>query len=64
MVLDLTMKRESEFVLEATSYYFHYWTPDKNLITHTVVAKPVDGPYLFEELDVISSQQPNTLYYP
>ena len=64
LVLDLTLKRESEFVLEAPAYHLHYWTPDKNLITHAVVAKPVDGPYLFEEQDVIRSQQPYTLFYP
>ena len=29
-----------------------------------VVVKPVDGPYLFEEQDVIRSQQPYTLFYP
>ncbi len=64
LVLDLTLKRESEFVLEAPAYHLHYWTTDKNLITHTVVVKPVDGPYLFEEQDVIRSQQPYTLFYP
>lgn len=50
LALDLTLKRESEFFLEAPAYQLHYWTPDKNLITHTVVVKPVDGPYLFENL--------------
>ena len=47
--LDLTLERESEFLLEAPAYQLHYWSPDKNLITHTVVVKSVDGPYLFEE---------------
>lgn len=37
-------------------------TPRKN--TNTVVVKPVDGPYLFEEQDLIRSQQPYTLFYP
>jgi len=64
LVLDLTLKRESEFVLEAPAYHLHYWTTDKNLITYPVVVKPVDGPYLFEEQDVIRSQQPYTLFYP
>lgn len=49
LALDLTLERESEFLLEAPAYQLHYWTPDKNLITHTVVVKSVDGPYLFEE---------------
>ena len=64
LVLDLTLKRESEFVLEAPAYHLHCWTPEKILITHAVVAKPVDGPYLFEKQDVIRSQQPYTLFYP
>jgi len=64
LVLDLTLKRESEFVLEAPAYHVHYWTTDKNFITHAVVVKPVDGPYLFEEQGVIRSQQPYTLFYP
>jgi len=65
LVLDLTLKRESEFVLEAPAYHLHYWTPDINLITHAVVVTPVDGPYFSEEQDVIRSQQPYyTLFYP
>lgn len=47
LALDLKMKRESEFVLEPPAYQLHYWTPDKNLITHTIVVKSVDGPYFF-----------------
>ena len=58
LVLDLTLKRAPENVLEAPAYHVHYWTTDKNLITLEVVVKPVDGPYLFEELDVIRSKQP------
>ena len=63
LILDLTQTRESKFVLRAQAYHLHYWTPDKNLITHAVVVKPVDGPYLFEGQDVIRSQQPYTLFY-
>ena len=48
LVLDLTMKNPSQFVLEPPSYLLHYWTPDKNLVTHTVSARKTDGPYLFE----------------
>ena len=64
LVLELRLKRESEFVLEAPAYHLYFWTPDNNLITHAVVVKPVDEPYLFEEQDVIRSQQPYTLFYP
>lgn len=47
--LDLTMKKESEFYLDAPSYQLHYWTPQKNLVTHSVSVQAADGPYLFEE---------------
>lgn len=49
LVLDLTLKRESEFILEAPGYQLHYWTPQKDLVTHTVYVRDVDGPYLFQE---------------
>ncbi len=45
--LDLTMKRPSEYVLEAPAYQLHYWTPQKDLVTHTVYVRDVNGPYLF-----------------
>ena len=47
--LDLTQKRPSEFVLEAPAYQLHFWTPQKNLVTHTVYVRDAEGPYLFEE---------------
>jgi len=47
--LDLTLKRPSEFVLEAPAYQLHFWTPQKDLVTHTVYVREVDGPHLFEE---------------
>ncbi len=47
--LDLSMTKESEFFLEAPGYQLHYWTPHQNLITHTVKAGKVNGPYFFEE---------------
>ena len=49
LVLDLTKKKPSQFVLEAPSYLLHYWTPAKNLVTHTVNLGKTDGPYLFAE---------------
>ncbi len=45
--LDLTLNRPSEFVLEAPAYQLHFWTPQKDLITHTVYVREVDGPYPF-----------------
>lgn len=49
LVLDLTLKRESEFLLEDPGYQLHYWTPQNDLVTHTVYVREIDGPYLFEE---------------
>ncbi|MEN8246507.1 MAG: phosphodiesterase [Thermodesulfobacteriota bacterium] len=48
LMLDLTMKRESKFILEAPGYQLHYWTPQGDLVTHTVYVRKIDGPYLFE----------------
>ncbi len=36
------------------------WTRDKHVINHAGFGQPVDRPYLFEEQDVIRSQQPYT----
>ena len=49
LVLDLTLKRESAFLLENPGYQLHYWTPQNDLVTHTVYVREIDGPYLFEE---------------
>ncbi len=49
LVLDLTLKRESEFILEAPGYQLHYWSPQKNLVTHTVYVREINGPYRFED---------------
>jgi 3',5'-cyclic AMP phosphodiesterase CpdA len=48
LVLDLTMKKPSQFVLEPPSYLLHYWTPDQFLVTHTVSVSIKEGPYPFE----------------
>ena len=52
LVLDLTMKKPSQFVLEPPSYLLHSWTPDKNLVTHTISTRKTDGPYLFEDINL------------
>ncbi len=49
LVLDLTLKSQSGFTLQAPAYQLHYWTPDKNLVTHTVSVSNAEGPYLFEQ---------------
>jgi 3',5'-cyclic AMP phosphodiesterase CpdA len=49
IVLDLTLKRPSEFTMEAAAYQLHYLTPEKNLVSHLITVKDKDGPYRFKE---------------
>lgn len=49
LALDLTLTRESEFILTDPGYQLHYWTPQRDLVTHTGYVRKMDGPYLFEE---------------
>jgi len=46
--VDLSLQKASQFVLEAPSYLLHYWSPDKNLITHTIDTRETEH-YLFEQ---------------
>ena len=48
LVLDLTLERPSKFMLEAPGYQLHYWSPERNLVSHTIYVREIDGPYLFE----------------
>ena len=50
LVLDLTLEQPSQFTLDVPGYQLHYWSPDKNLVSHTIYVRETDGPYLFEEL--------------
>ena len=63
LVLDLTLKRESEFVLEAPAYHLHYWIHDKILSLMQLLQNQLTDLILFEEQDLILSQQPYTLFY-
>ncbi len=49
LVLDLTMKQESEFFLEYPAYLLHYYSEDKNFVTHTIHVHDNIKSYLFEE---------------
>ncbi|MHA1165285.1 MAG: phosphodiesterase [Alphaproteobacteria bacterium] len=49
LVLDLTLERGSNFILEAPGYQLHHWSGDHVLVTHTVYVRNSDGPYPFEE---------------
>ena len=48
LLLDLTLKRPSEFALTPPGYLLHYFTPEKNLVSHIISVTDVDGPYLFK----------------
>ncbi len=48
LVLDLTLTQPSEFTLEAPGYRLHYFTPEMNFVSHSIIVKTVDdGPYPF-----------------
>ncbi len=47
--LDLTMEKESEFLLNEPGYLLHHWTGHEQLITHAVSMEKTEGPFLFEE---------------
>ncbi|HHI81730.1 MAG TPA: phosphodiesterase [Rhizobiales bacterium] len=47
LALDLTMKRNSEFLLEDPGYQLHYWSGAGELVTHTVYVRDRNGPHLF-----------------
>jgi len=49
LALDLTLTRHSEFIQEAPSYQLHYFNPEKNLVSHLITVKEIDGPYRFKE---------------
>ncbi len=47
LLLDLTLTLPSQFMLEPPGYQLHYFTPESNLVTHTVTVKEMEGTYLF-----------------
>ena len=47
LLLDLTLKLPSSFYKDAPCYQLHYWSPDLQLISHTVSLHEMEGPYLF-----------------
>lgn len=49
LLLDLSMEQASQFLLEPPAYQLHHWTPDNNLVTHTIRVTPNQQSYLFEE---------------
>jgi len=44
------LEKPSQFTLDVPGYQLHYWSPDKNLVSHTIFVRETNGPYLFEEL--------------
>jgi hypothetical protein len=49
LVLDLTMKKESEFVLEEPAYLLHYYSEEGSFATHIIRICNNSKSYLFEE---------------
>ena len=49
LLLDLSMKLPSQFLLEDPAYQLHHWTPENQLISHTINVRPHKKTYLFEE---------------
>jgi 3',5'-cyclic AMP phosphodiesterase CpdA len=47
LLLDLTLKLPSSFYNDAPCYQLHYWSPDQQLISHTVSLHEMEGPFLF-----------------
>lgn len=48
--LDLTKSAPSKFLLADPAYLLHHWTPEQNLITHTITVNVLDGPFDFEQI--------------
>lgn len=51
LVLDLKIEQPSQFVLEEPAYQLHHWTPEDNLISHTIRVKTINKSYLFQNCD-------------
>jgi len=49
LMLDLTLTKPSGFTLEAPGYLLHYFTPERNLVSHSITVKTVNGPYRFRD---------------
>ena len=47
LLLDLTLKLPSSFYKDTPCYQLHYWSPDQQLISHTVSLHEMEGPFLF-----------------
>lgn len=48
--LDLTKSTPSKFFLVDPAYLLHHWTPNNELITHTIEVRDLDGPYDFVQI--------------
>ena len=49
LVLDLTKKEASQFYANAPGYMFHYWTPEKNLVTYSILPDANSKKHYFEQ---------------
>ena len=50
LVLDLTLENPSQFALEPPSYLIHFMSADKEIVTHSVTVREIDGPHPFEHV--------------
>lgn len=48
--LDLTKAAPSRFLLSDPAYLLHHWTPERELITHTIQLGELAGPYDFIQI--------------
>ena len=49
LLLDLTLELPSGFMVEEPSYQLHYWSADKQIVTHTIHVRDDEKVYPFEE---------------
>ena len=54
LVLDLTKQNESLFTLGSPAYQIHHWTPEKNLVSHTVTVKDESEIFSFKDINLPS----------
>jgi len=47
LMLEIDSTQPSKFFNEPPSYLLHYWTSDKNLVSHAIVVHETNGPYPF-----------------
>lgn len=52
LTIDLTLQQPSRYILEEPSYQLHYWSPEKNLITYTIIARDAEVTHPFDDSEM------------